>query len=275
LLFISREEAMKLLGIVIVALTLVSCREHFIVDTTPPTPPQGVIATALSNSVEVRWLRNQEPDVAGYRVWISDRYDGEYKLIGTTVEARFVDLGARNGERVYYGISAYDFEDNESELSTDVVYATPRPEGFGTKLNNYRVAPLFAGYDFSTYSIGNYNDDYTDVFFEALNGRYYLNVWDDTDIQDMGYTGSLYDIVVAPEGGWAPSRIVEAIPGHTYIVWTWDDHFAKIRVREVTPQRITFDWAYQIAKSNPDLKRTIPAGGTRQVKPNLLSALRK
>jgi len=266
---------MKLLGIVIVALTLVSCREHFIVDTTPPTPPQGVIATAFSNSVEVRWLRNQEPDLAGYRVWISDRYDGEYKLIGTTVEARFVDLGARNGERVYYGISAYDFEDNESELSTDVVYATPRPEGFGTKLNNYRVAPLFAGYDFSTYSIGNYNDDYTDVFFEALNGRYYLNVWDDTDIQDMGYTGSLYDIVVAPEGGWAPSRIVEAIPGHTYIVWTWDDHFAKIRVREVTPQRITFDWAYQIAKSNPDLKRTIPAGGTRQVKPNLLSALRK
>ena len=266
---------MKTLGALLIAVALTGCHEPFIIDTTPPSPPQGVIATALDNAAELRWFRNPEPDVAGYRIWVSDRYDGEYEIIGTTPDVRFVDAGAQNGARVYYAISAYDFDDNESDLSRDVVYATPRPEGFGTKLANYRTAPLSAGYDFSTYSVGNYNDDYTDVFFEAVNGRYYLNVWNDSDIQDMGYTNSLYDIAVAPSAGWSPSRSVEAIAGHTYIVWTWDDHFAKVRVREITTQRVTFDWAYQLAKSNPELKRAVPPGGTRQLRQSVLSSSKK
>lgn len=268
------KDAMRLLGLIFVAIAITSCHEPFIIDTTPPSPPQGVLATALDNAAELRWLRNPEPDVAGYRIWVSDRYDGEYDIIGTTTDVRFVDQGARNGERAYYAISAYDFDDNESDLSSDIVYATPRPEGFGTKLGNYRTAPLSAGFDFSTYSIGNYSDDYTDVFFEAINGRNYLNVWDDSDIQDMGYTNSLYDIGVAPAAGWSPSRSVEAIPGHTYIVWTWDDHFAKIRVREITAQRVTFDWAYQIAKSNPELRRALSPGAARKLKPSMLSLVK-
>lgn len=262
---------MKLIALIFVAITITSCHDPFVIDTTPPSPPQGVLAKALDNAAELSWLRNPEPDVAGYRVWVSDRYDGKYEEIGTTINVRFVDRGARNGERAYYAISAYDFDDNESDLSRDVVYATPRPEGFGTKLGNYHTEPLTAGYDFSTYSIGNYNDDYTDVFFEAINGRNYLNVWDDSDIQDMGYTNSLYDIGVAPAAGWSPSKSVEAIPGHTYILWTWDDHFAKIRVREITAERVTFDWAYQIAKSNPELKRTVATGTVRTLKPSALT----
>ena len=265
---------MKLLGLVVIAITIAGCHEPFIIDTTPPNPPQGVIATALDNAAELHWLRNPEPDLAGYRIWVSDRYDGEYEIIGSTTDIRFVDRGARNGERAYYAISAYDFDDNESDLSRDVVYATPRPEGFGTKLSNYRTAPLSAGFDFSTFSIGNYNDDFTDVFFEASNGRNSLNVWEDSDIQDMGYTSSLYDIAVAPAGGWSPSRSAEAIVGHTYIVWTWDDHFAKIRIREIASQRVTFDWAYQIAKSNPELKRALPSGGARQFRPSMITLMK-
>ncbi len=265
---------MKLLGVLLIAVAITSCHEPFVIDTTPPSPPQGVLATALDNAAELRWSRNPEPDVAGYRIWVSNRYDGEYEIVGTTTDIRFVDVGAHNGERVYYAITAYDFDDNESDLSRDVVYATPRPEGFGTKVSNYRVAPLSAGYDFSTYSIGNYKDDYTDVFFESDNGRNYLNVWTDSDIRDMGYTNSLYDIAVAPAAGWSPSKSVEAIVGHTYVVWTWDDHFAKIRIREITPQRVTFDWAYQLAKSNPELKRVLPPGGTRKLKPSVLSMMK-
>ena len=268
------RDAMKLPGLLLLALTISSCHEPFVIDTTPPRPPQGVLATAMDNAAELRWLRNPEPDVAGYRIWVSDRYDGEYEDIGTTTDIRFVDRGALNGERAYFAISAYDFDDNESDLSRDVVYATPRPEGFGTKLGNYRTSPLTAGFDFSTYSVGNYNDDFTDVFFESIDGRNYMNVWEDSEIQDMGYTNSLYDISVAPAGGWSPSRSVEAIEGHTYVVWTWDDHFAKIRIREITSQRVTFDWAYQIAKSNPDLKRALPPGGARQLKPSLLSKMK-
>lgn len=256
---------MKTLGLVIAAMLMIGCREHFLIDTTPPSPPQGLRVIALDNAVELNWLHNPEPDVAGYKIWVSDRYDGEYQIIGSTEDNKFVDYDARNGVRSYYGITAYDYERNESDLSRDVVYATPRPEGYGTKINDYRSAPSVAGYDFSTYSVGKYDDEYTDVFFESTNGHYYLDVWNDTDIQDMGYTKSLYDLAIAPEAGWSPLKSAEAIPGHTYVIWTWDNHFAKLRVKEVTPMRVTFDWAYQVAQANPELKRQNAPSGVRGV----------
>ena len=82
-----------------------------------------------------------------------------------------------------------------------------------------------------------------------------MDVWDDSDIQDMGYTTSLDEIQVAPESGWSPTKDVRLISGHTYVVWTWDDHFAKFRVSSISPQRVVFDWAYQLRGGNPFLKR--------------------
>ncbi|MEK6571537.1 MAG: hypothetical protein AABZ61_09215, partial [Bacteroidota bacterium] len=136
----------------------------------------------------------------------------------------------------------------------DALGATPRPEGRDVALLDYRSNPNGSGYDFSTYSIGLYNDKYTDIFFEYSNSIPYMDVWDDSDIQDMGYTGSLDEIRVAPESGWAPTKDVRLITGHTYLVWTWDDHFAKFRVLSVLPQRVVFDWAYQLQEGNPFLK---------------------
>ena len=256
---------MKTSILVLAAISLVGCRHSLYEDRTPPSPPQGIQAIASDNSVQLTWLENPERDVAGYKVWISDRYDGRYHVLGTVVRTSFIDYAAKNGTRMYYGVTAFDFDGNESELSTDLVYATPRPEGYGTKLGEYHTSPLVAGYDFSSYSAGNYKDDFTDVYYEAANGRFYLDVWDDTDIQDMGYTTSLYDITVAPSAGWSPSKSVEAIAGHTYVVWTWDDHYAKIRVRDVTTSKVTFDWAYQLAASNPELKREVSADGSRKM----------
>lgn len=258
---------MKELGLILAVTMMIGCHRSFYIDLTPPSPPQGILAIAMDNAVEISWLRNPEPDVAGYKIWVSDRNDGKYHVLGAVDGAKFLDYGAKNGVRSYYGVTAYDYDGNESELSTDLVYATPRPEGFGTKLNDFHASPNLSGYDFSTYSVGNYNDDYTDVFFESANGRFYLNVWNDSDVQDMGYTKSVYDIGVAPSAGWSPSKSVEAIPGHTYIIWTWDDHFAKMRVREVTSSRVIFDWAYQVAKSNPELKRQLAMDGSRTIQP--------
>ncbi|MBI3112248.1 MAG: hypothetical protein HYZ01_11815 [Ignavibacteriales bacterium] len=257
---------MKTLLIILTASVLAAgCQEAFLVDTTPPVPPRNIWATALDNAIELTWDANPEPDVAGYSVWVSDRYDGEYTLIASTSRLIFTDTNLQNGVRMYYAITAYDFEGNESDLSRDVVYATPRPEGYGIRLNDYRTSPNTGGYDFSTYSVGKFNDDFTDVFFEYFEGRLYFNVWDDTDIQDMGYTSSLYDIYEAPEDGWAPSRSVQVIPGHTYVIWTWDDHYAKIRVREVDSYTVRFDWAYQVAPGNPDLKKQLPKDGKRNI----------
>ena len=256
---------MKNVILILAATLLASCRHSLYEDMIPPSRPQGIQAVASDNSVRLTWLQNPERDVAGYKVWISDRYDGRYRALGTVDRTIFVDYGAKNGTRSYYGVTAYDFDGNESELSTDIVYATPRPEGYGTKLGEFHTSPLLAGYDFSSYSAGNYKDDFTDVYYEAANGRFYLDVWDDTDIQDMGYTLSLYDISVAPSAGWSPSKSVEAIAGHTYVVWTWDGHYAKIRVRDVTTSKVTFDWAYQLAALNPELKRELLTDGTRKM----------
>jgi hypothetical protein len=47
---------------------------------------------------------------------------------------------------------------------------------------------------------------------------------------------------------------VEVIEGHTYIIWTWDNHFAKLRVVDKHTDYIVFEWAYQIAEGNVELK---------------------
>lgn len=247
------------------ALFVSGCDNFAEVDRTPPAAPRGIRTVSLDNAVEITWLPNTEPDVAGYKIWTSDRYDGRYQLIGDTHDTRFVDRGARNGTTYYYALSAYDVNGNESDLSEEEVYDTPRPEGYDVRLSNYRTAPTLAGYDFSTYSIGRYDDEFTDLFYENFNGRYYLNVWNDTDIQDMGYTRNLDEISVAPTQGWSPSKSAEAIVGHTYVIWTWDDHYAKVRVREVNASQVVFDWAYQTAKGNPELKRVPRSDGRRNI----------
>ena len=42
--------------------------------------------------------------------------------------------------------------------------------------------------------------------------------------------------------------------GHTYIIWTWDNHYAKIRVNAISSERIVFDWAYQLLEGEQQLK---------------------
>ncbi|MCU0453770.1 MAG: hypothetical protein MUE68_08925 [Bacteroidetes bacterium] len=236
------------------AALLAGCDDMNDIDTVPPAAPRGIVTISLDNAVEIQWLANTEPDVAGYKIWYSDRYDGRYEVLGSTDQTHFVDHGAVNGRTVYYALTAYDFARNESELSTDVVYDTPRPEGLNVVLLEYRADASRSGYDFSTYSVGNYNDDLTDFFYEYSAGRTSLIVWSDSDIQDMGYTGSLDEISTAPVNGWSPTKSAEAIVGHTYVIWTWDDHYAKVRIREVSTTRIVFDWAYQTAAGNTELK---------------------
>ncbi len=256
---------MKPLFVFLAALLFIlGCDPVTQIDRTPPAPPRGIRTVSLDNNVEISWLSNTEPDVAGYKIWFSSTYNGQYQYIGKTTQTVFNDRDAKNGVTYYYALSAYDFDGNESDLSADVVYDTPRPEGFGATLANYRVTPSTGGYDFSTYSVGKYDDEFTDFYYENTNSRSYLDVWTDTDIQDMGYTKNLDEISVAPTQGWSPSKYVEAIVGHTYVVWTWDDRYAKVRVKTLSNNQLVFDWAYQTAKSNPELKRSVPQGGKRQ-----------
>ena len=90
--------------------------------------------------------------------------------------------------------------------------------------------------------------------YDAYNESHYFFVGRTGGlIQDFGYTESLDEITYAPEYGWSPTGVVEAILGHTYVFWTWDNHFAKFRVTEIGDDFLTFDWAYQIDPGNPEL----------------------
>jgi hypothetical protein len=245
---------MKLIPIILAALlAIVGCEKNDI-DTTPPPPPQGIRTISLDNAVEIQWLPSQSEDVKGYKVWVSDQYDGRYQLIASTSATKLVDYGAVNGITYYYALSAYDYSENESPLSKDVVYDTPRPEGFGVALMDTSTARSVSGYGFKQYRVLSCYDINADIFIVSAHGRLYLRVWPDTDIQDMGFTSSLDEISASPTEGWAPSKSAEAVVGHTYVVWTADDNYAKVRVQNVTANRIVFDWAYQTAKGNIELK---------------------
>ena len=257
------EQAMKniiSIGLMLSTLFIIGCQENVIqVDLTPPSSPRGLATATGDNQIEVSWLPNPEPDVAGYRVYVSTSYHGTYQPIGSTTQTFFFDRGSRNGYTYYYAVSAYDFNDNESGLSQDVAYDTPRPEGYNVVLRDYHTNPGSAGYDFSTYSVGPYDDQFTDVYFENYNGTLYFDVWEDTDIQDLGYTSSLYEIGEAPVSGWSPTKDALLIPGHTYVIRTWDSHYAKIRVVSLSSGQVMFDWAYQLQSDNTRLKQSAPS----------------
>ncbi len=223
-------------------------------DDQPPAPPNGVVIYNGDNRVDISWYHNSENDVAGYNVYYSYSYDGKYNLIGSTEDNYFIDYDAHNGNTYYYAVAAYDYNGNESELSFENVNATPRPEGYNQSVFDYLVFPDNSGYSFSSNSIVPYDSKASDFFFENYKGTFYLDVWNDTDIKDMGPTNDIYDVPYAPNSGWSSTKDAYAIVGHTYVVWTVDNHFAKIRVKSITRDRIVFDWAYQLIPGNVQLK---------------------
>ena len=89
-----------------------------------------------------------------------------------------------------------------------------------------------------------------------------MDVWTDTDIQDLGYTSSLYSVDEMPTQGWSSSKDVVLALGHTYAVWTWNNHFAKFRVTSLTGSRVKIEWAYQLIEGNNRLKTAPTDRGT-------------
>lgn len=267
-------KSVKILSIILtimVGLSITGCDEFddYFYDDRPPSPPKGIYTVTGDNRIDIFWNENPESDVAGYNVYYSYSYNGKYTLIGSTQFTSFIDYGAKNGTTYYYAITAYDYNNNESDLSKEVVYDTPRPEGFNQAIFDYNRSPNNAGYNFSKYLVVPYNSNDADLFFEKYNGIYYVNVWEDTDIQDMGTTKDIWDISYAPFTGWVPLKqnenvkFVEAKVGHTYVIWTWDNHYAKIRIKNIINDRMVFDWAYQLVEGNRELKRNINGNSRR------------
>jgi len=242
-------------------------------DLTPPAAPRGVYTVTGDGEVVVHWLANTERDVAGYRIYQAPCETGSscpYDRVGSTTGATFTITGLGNGVLQYFAVAAYDRAGNESDLSYEVLFDTPRPEGFGRSLNNYLDTVAGSGYDFSASATRVWDDPATDIFF-GYNGSVYQMFVPDfpTDIQDAGYASSLDAVDFAPSAGWSPTGSVELIVGHCYVVWTRDDHYAKFRVTEIhppapgVPATVRFDWAYQVDPGNRELRATRVKDGHR------------
>ena len=246
--------------ILLIGLTTACVNDTNYYDDIPPSPPTGVETLTGDNWVEISWDYNSENDVAGYNIYYNYTYEGKYTLIGSTEGNFFLDDGAENGNTYYYAVAAYDYNGNESELSYDMAYDTPRPEGYNQRLFDASLYPDISGYDFSDYNVIAFDDLETDFFFEYYEGKYYITVWQENDIQDMGATYDIYDVTEAPLTGYAPIyegenvKYEEAIVGHTYVIWTFENNFAKIRINQIHNDKLIFDWAYQLVPGNVELK---------------------
>ena len=242
-------------------------------DVTAPAAPRGFYSVTGDGQVNLYWLENTEADVAGYRVYVAPCASGSscpYDRIGTTSATQFTANGLTNGVTRYYAVAAVDHAGNESALSYEDVFDTPRPEGGATLTDFTGAQPANSGWDFSAFLRRPFDAAGTDIYYGdngSVKQMFTTGVevspgsWLYTDIQDAGYVASLEALDWAPSTGWSPTGTVELIPGHAYYVWTWDDHYAKFRVSELFPDYVTIEWAYQTALGNPELKaREVKAG---------------
>lgn len=256
----------------LLALALAGCDDDTTAprDVTPPAAPRGVRSVTGDTKVYLSWLANTEADVQGYGIYLGEpnaTADGPYTRVGTTTGTTFTLNGMANGQTRFLAVSAIDRAGNESALSYDDVFDTPRPEGFGASIANDVQTTVGAGWDFSAGHVVASDAAAADMYY-ANNGSVaqMFMPWDGSDIQDAGYATSLDAVDYAPAAGWSPTFSVELIPGHCYVVRTADNHYAKFRVTSVSTNSVLFDWAYQVAVANRELgaRPALAEGGARR-----------
>ena len=85
-------------------------------DVFPPAAPHGLRAAASAGSIELSWESNDEPDLAGYRVYRS--VDGAaFEKVGDVNLPAYSDKTAQPGHAYRYQVTAIDQSGNESDRS--------------------------------------------------------------------------------------------------------------------------------------------------------------
>jgi hypothetical protein len=226
-------------------------------DHTPPSRPKGIYSVTADQAVYLYWEANDEKDFAEYRIYRkTDPESNKYYHLATVDTSAYTDHNVNNGDTYFYVVTAIDYDGIESDFS-DVVQDTPRPEDTNWTLYDRFYKPESSGFSFAGPEILDWDDYYADIYLEYDTNleTFFLCVANDqTDIQDFGFTDNLDDVDWSPGEGWSNVGWVEVITGHSYIVWTADDNYAKLRISEIVDNtRLTFDWAYQVDPGNHEL----------------------
>ena len=254
--------------IAILALTFVGCEDDdniLVLNDLRPQAPQGVTSVTGDESVIILWNGLYEDDIVEYVIGWNDELLGEYEMIGTVSALprpsdntySFEDTDVDNGTTYFYAVWAIDAGGQRSEPSFEEVFDTPRPEG-DVDLYSLYEQPTLAGFDLFEGQRVPWDANTADVFIDTatliVNSQpfavFFINAANlETDIQDMGYTDSFDNITWAPDTGWSDLRYYELVPGHTYVIWTSDLHYAKMRVKYISRATgmVGFEWAYQLS----------------------------
>ncbi len=94
-------------------------------DRFPPAVPTGLTAVVGLNTVELTWDRDQEPDLAFYRVYRSSREEASRRIADSVAAPDYSDTSVQSGRRYTYTVTAVDLLANESEPSAAVDITVP------------------------------------------------------------------------------------------------------------------------------------------------------
>ncbi len=243
-------------SLLILTVILIFTGCQVVVEHGTPEIPTGLTSVTGDYKVTLYWNPVSDPDFMQFNVYRSYDPEGPYTIIGSTVSAFYVDRDVCNGVTYYYAVTSVNYDGDESELSKEDVFDTPRPEGYGAVLWDRMVYPNDAGFDLADECIVPYYSNDANIYLESdsHSGILYLVCGgQNNDIQDFGFINSLDDIDYAPTEGWSNSGRAEAIDGHGYVIWTSDNHFAKVRIESMADDHIVLSWAYQIDEGNREL----------------------
>lgn len=110
-------------------LAIVTPRDAF-----PPAVPQNLVAAVLPGAddariVDLSWSINVESDLAGYRIYRSEREGERGRLLQTDPlpSPAFRDASVQTGHRYWYSVTAVDHAGNESPASEATVVDLSEP----------------------------------------------------------------------------------------------------------------------------------------------------
>lgn len=262
--------------VAVLVLGLVTGCDEDPIDTQAPAVPTGVFTVTGDGVVYLYWNDLDEADLVGYAIYRHDGDDpeyGPYDWLGDVAWDEnfdsesllhwFDDSSVVNGRTYYYAVLAYDTSGNESALSYEIVFDTPRPAGAGVNLyDRFGAFPDRSGFDFSARENGRqaWNEVDTDIYLAFVDAIPFVYSARPAivELQDFG-TVLLDWVDWAPQDGYSALGRAELIAGHSYVVKISEDpdfsvNYAKFQVVETRAGTVEIDWAYQTDNFNPELR---------------------
>ena len=87
-----------------------------------PSTPLGL--NAMQGSITLSWLRNLEPDLAGYRIYYGTSSGNYSRVLDVGNVDRFLMTGLSHNTTYYFAVKAYSLSGQESPGFSDEVQAT-------------------------------------------------------------------------------------------------------------------------------------------------------